>query len=394
MFVRLNHNSVITAANTFHTHQYSGQNIYLKRSNDGGITWGQPFFFFSHSQGFISWHAGTANGDSVIFIFFHGEDDDNRIVDSLKVSRSFNDGITWTPASSILYHQDNAYLFFVWYSMGRIHLVYQDYSSANTEIFYSQSSDWGVSWSDPIAISDNMSPTSQWPYLFATTDGRLITSWYDYKYGNGGGGFLGDILYRISLDNGDTWGPEMRLTSDHNNSASRSFILGDHIGMIYEKGLSQPDLFYTESSDMGETWSEETNLTNSPGESRDAELLLNGHNLYLFWDDARDDPPFNSEIYFRKAEVQTGIQQDEELPLPDKFMLSAYPNPFNSITSLTISNADNAEISIFDITGRLITTLYTENGKAVWDAASFPSGLYFARVNGKTIESIKLILLK
>jgi hypothetical protein len=397
-YLRLNNNNAIVAGRTFHTQQYPGQNIYLKKSTNGGITWGQPHFFFSHSQGFISWHAGTANGDSVIFIFRHGSDDDNRIIDSLKVSHSFNDGTTWSPALNVFYHQDDAYFFFLRYSMGKVHLVYQDYSSANTEIFYSQSSDWGVSWSDPIAISDNMSPTSQWPYLFATADGRLIISWYDFKYGSGGGGFTGDILYRISLDNGDSWGSEMRLTNNSNASASCSFIIGNQIGIIWQdhrSGFFTPELYYAESSDMGQTWSEEVRLTNAPGLTDSPALLVWNNILYLFWMDARNDPPFNEEIYFRKAEVLTGIQQDEERPLPDKYMLSAYPNPFNSSTTLTISNNDKSNISIFDITGRLVTSLHADQGKAVWNAVNIPSGLYFARAAGENVsKSLKLILLK
>lgn len=75
--------------------------------------------------------------------------------------------------------------------------------------------------------------------------------------------------------------------------------------------------------------------------------------------------------------------------------LSAYPNPLNSSTTISINNSQNAEISIFDITGRLVATLYARRGRAVWDATGFTSGVYFARVrDGDKGQSVKLILLK
>jgi hypothetical protein len=79
---------------------------------------------------------------------------------------------------------------------------------------------------------------------------------------------------------------------------------------------------------------------------------------------------------------------------PDKFSLSAYPNPFNSATTLTLSGIDSAEIEIYDIAGRKITTLQATHGRALWDASGVSSGVYFARVAGEKANTIKLILLK
>jgi hypothetical protein len=91
----------------------------------------------------------------------------------------------------------------------------------------------------------------------------------------------------------------------------------------------------------------------------------------------------------------TGIDGDNNILPLQPGIFSAYPNPFNSATTLTITGMAKAEIAIFDITGRLISSLNAENGRAIWDASAFPSGLYLARVVGKNkIQTIKLILLK
>jgi hypothetical protein len=91
----------------------------------------------------------------------------------------------------------------------------------------------------------------------------------------------------------------------------------------------------------------------------------------------------------------TGID-DEPGDLPNEFgQLTAYPNPFNSSTIISISDMNKAEISISDITGRQVASLHARQRRAVWDASGFSSGVYFARVkNGEKAQSIKLILLK
>jgi hypothetical protein len=92
--------------------------------------------------------------------------------------------------------------------------------------------------------------------------------------------------------------------------------------------------------------------------------------------------------------VTTGINENENLPTKS-VLLSAYPNPFNSSTTITLTGSSKADINIFDITGRRITTLSTNAGKAIWDASGLPSGVYFARTqSGQKTQSIKLILLK
>ncbi len=96
---------------------------------------------------------------------------------------------------------------------------------------------------------------------------------------------------------------------------------------------------------------------------------------------------------------QTGIDNHNNLNLPDELKLTAYPNPFNSSTTITLNDmrGGDVEIRIYDIRGRLIKTLLSgiQGGdkKAVWDATdnsgrSVSSGIYFARV--ETPHSVKI----
>ena len=92
-----------------------------------------------------------------------------------------------------------------------------------------------------------------------------------------------------------------------------------------------------------------------------------------------------------------------ELVIPDAVMLSsAYPNPFNPETTLeySVENAGMVELSIYDINGRMVSTLFSgelSSGSytASWDASDQPSGLYIAQLtSGNTVQTTKLVLLK
>ena len=90
------------------------------------------------------------------------------------------------------------------------------------------------------------------------------------------------------------------------------------------------------------------------------------------------------------------------IPHPSSFILSCFPNPFNPSTTISFSLPRSAkvEISIFDITGRLVETLADhrfESGEhsLVFDGTALPSGIYFARLHaGESVKTQKMVLLK
>ena len=87
----------------------------------------------------------------------------------------------------------------------------------------------------------------------------------------------------------------------------------------------------------------------------------------------------------------TGID-DSGVNFRSQLTISAYPNPFNSFTTITLSGTEGGDvrIRIIDITGRLVRTLFAKEGKAVWDALdnsgrNVSSGIYFARVRNGSV---------
>ncbi len=92
-----------------------------------------------------------------------------------------------------------------------------------------------------------------------------------------------------------------------------------------------------------------------------------------------------------------------EVAVPQEFrIVSAFPNPFNAVTRLTygLPAAEKINLSIYDISGRQIATLF--NGEqtagmhsASWNAEGMPSGVYFCRLSTATLShSQKVVLVR
>jgi len=92
--------------------------------------------------------------------------------------------------------------------------------------------------------------------------------------------------------------------------------------------------------------------------------------------------------------------------LPGTFMLNQnYPNPFNgnTIISFDLPQSGNAELSIYDLLGRKITTLLNENLDAgshsvTWDGHSesgeeLATGVFFYRLQAAGFDETKKMLL-
>ena len=83
-------------------------------------------------------------------------------------------------------------------------------------------------------------------------------------------------------------------------------------------------------------------------------------------------------------------------------LLQNYPNPFNASTTLSymLPNSGPVSIVIYNLLGQRVASIFEGEEQAgrhtiTWDAASFPTGVYFARLEiGDQSQSIKMVLLK
>ena len=118
-------------------------------------------------------------------------------------------------------------------------------------------------------------------------------------------------------------------------------------------------------------------------------------------DRAYYDPTVWSETFLGKYDGDR-LSVEDELVATDFDLKANYPNPFNPTTTIeySIGVAGPVKLMVYDLLGREMVRLvddYKSIGtyKAVWNAASMPSGVYFYRIEaGDFVKTQKMILMK
>jgi len=119
-----------------------------------------------------------------------------------------------------------------------------------------------------------------------------------------------ELYIKRSTDGGGTWSPDARLTTASGMSARPSIVaIGDEVHVVWfdarDGSLADPsgyggftEIYYKASTDRGLTWSDDTRLTNATGDSSMAGLATDGDQLHVVWTDERDG---NAEVYYKRA---------------------------------------------------------------------------------------------
>jgi hypothetical protein len=247
------------------------------------------------------------------------------------------------------------------------------------------SHDGGQSWSEMIQLSPD-SNASQHPCIACDEEtGNVAVGWMDYALSHS---YPGDLFMRITTDGGYSWSDIQYATNHHQVSDPGLAIAGDTIWAAW-KNVGTAQIAFSKSTDLGSTWSQYEELTHGASAPW---LSYDRGRLHMVWSDRRP-PVYDQDIYYKRFDPEPDAIEHDIL-IPESLSLSAYPNPFNSATTITLTGAEQAEIGIYDITGRLIATLHANGGQALWDASAYSSGLYFARGAGEKAGMIKLVLLK
>ncbi|RMG36664.1 MAG: T9SS C-terminal target domain-containing protein [Methanobacteriota archaeon] len=102
-------------------------------------------------------------------------------------------------------------------------------------------------------------------------------------------------------------------------------------------------------------------------------------------------------------QTPTLIDNRERNPISGTFVLEQnYPNPFNPSTEIRFEVPEKSPVSlrVFDITGRMVTTLVNEvlpggSYRITYDAGQLPAGVYFYQLSSSGIRlTRKMVLVK
>jgi hypothetical protein len=265
--------------------------IYYKKSTDGGSTWmtGQRLTWNSGNSQFPAVAIDSSGHVHVVW------NDDSSGNSEIYYMKSTNGGASWLPSQRLTltsgYSDDPAIAVD---SSGNVHVVWDDDTPGNFEIYYMKSTNGGASWLPSQRLTWNNGSSIN-TAIAVDTFGRVYVVWPDFTPGNY------EIYYRKSTNWGASWLPSQRLTWNSGISAWPAIAV-DSSGNIHavwrDDTPGNYEIYYRKSTNGGASWLPSQRLTwNSSLSDSPAITVDSSGNIHVTWD---DDTPGNYEIYYRK----------------------------------------------------------------------------------------------
>jgi len=218
--------SIAAAGDTVHVvwwDERTGWDIWYKRSTDAGTTWSADIALTA-TPGLSMWPSLAVSAGSVHVVWFDDRDGNQEIY----YKRSTDGGSTWgedvrlTSASFYSEYPVTA-------ASGQlVHVAWSDNRDGNYEAYYKRSTDGGATWLPDVRLS-NASGSSTAMSL-AAAGNRAHLFWTDNR-----DGYWGEIYHRASRDSGATWGPDERLTFDGQPSdRPTGCVWGSNVAVLWE----------------------------------------------------------------------------------------------------------------------------------------------------------------
>lgn len=207
---------------------------------------------------------------------------------------------------------------------GVLHVVYEaSKEGANaTDIFYSESTDGGVTWSAGKDISYSHGTASD-PDIAVESTGALDVVWTDTSPGEQNP----DIFAVRSADGGKTWTDPVDISNTPTPSNQPAVACGpdDSVHAVWIDTFSGPthvDVWHTFSTNAGKTWSNPEDISPTPGISSEPAITIGKDGtIHSAWVDTTSGVTHPDIFYVRYA----GGAWTQPVDVSHTFKVCTYP---------------------------------------------------------------------
>ncbi|MCX6645230.1 MAG: S8 family serine peptidase [bacterium] len=168
-------------------------------------------------------------------------------------------------------------------SEGVVHVVYYSnkINNNNREIFYCRSTDFGVTWGEPVRLT-NATRDSRIPKLAIGLDDSINVAWHDDRTADNDY----NIYFIRSDDGGDTWSTDLMVNDSNPPSTEVAIAVGYDgvIHIVWEEVTGQwwnsvSNVFYARSTNNGLNFSTQAKLNTGSYDSRCAHADITADDL-------------------------------------------------------------------------------------------------------------------
>jgi len=268
--------------------------IYYKRSEDGGTTW-------SASQR-LTWHSAESRSPAIAI-------DSSGTINIVWTDRrsgngeiyhraSTDGGVTWTTPKRLTWTSGSSVVPSITIDADdMIHVVWADYTPGVTDIFYKRSTTpGGTAWNSAKRLSWT-SDYSEVPAIAAISSSGILVVWADYTPDH----VSPDLYIKRSTDGGATWTTSKRMTwtSGYSFNPAMAIDSSDIIHLVWSDwGELKPGIYHKSSQDGGSAWSAIENVTLRSGAFPSIAIDSNSH-IHLAWDELTEKS--RRDIFYQKS---------------------------------------------------------------------------------------------
>ena len=265
--------------------------LYYKRSMDSGITWTSSRRL-TWTSGTCEWPAAAVDSSGCIHVVWH---DYSPASLEIYYRHSTDGGLNWSIIRRLTWNPGfSGCVAIACDSTGNPHLFWVDNAAGNDEIYYRKSADGGAVWTTNKRLTWT-SGLTWYPSVAIDFASNLHIVFQDRTSGQH------EIYYKNSGDGGATWTASKRLT--WNSGASTwPVIAADSFGYLHVVWMDETpgnyEIYCRESEDWGATWSTSQRLSRTSGTSGLPCIVVDSNdNLHVVW---HDNDSGNAEIYYKK----------------------------------------------------------------------------------------------
>ncbi len=195
-----------------------------------------------------------------------------------------------------------------------LHVIWCDTQNHGSAVFYKRSADQGETWGPDTRLSGSPG-YADFPSL-ALSGSSLHLVWRDNRSGQY------TSYYKRSLDGGRNWGPDVSLGLEHWWPGVAA--VGPYVYVALNDNLdsTNSEVFFRRSTDNGTTWDSIFRISNATGRSEDPCIEAGDSLVHIAWNEFRDG---NCEVYYRRSSDR-GVTWGPETRLTNAPLHSYSPN--------------------------------------------------------------------
>jgi hypothetical protein len=266
--------------------------ILYRRSTDAGMTWEKIKRLTWSANGSRDPAIAVDSSDTIHLVWRINVPGNTEI----NYKRSTDGGVTWIGAKRLTWNLGYSGDPTIALNLGNtIHVVWDDDTPGNTEIYYRRSTNGGGAWGSVKRLTWN-SGSSQRPKITVDSSDKVHVVWYDDTPGEN------EIYLKRSTNGGGAWASVKRLTWNSGNSLHPKICVdsSDRAHVVwYDYTPGNAEVFFKRSTNGGVNWSGAGRLTwNSGGSKHPVIAADSGNSLHVVW---HDNTPSNYEMFYKKG---------------------------------------------------------------------------------------------